>query len=273
MQKLEILPGDRFRLLAQIAVLRLSCSSGRSRHLRLLGGLLVAMLAGIGGTALPVAMAADSAGRGFDINNPEFQRQVSACFDCHSIYDDSADYVAPSLKGIVNRRVASNSDYGYSAALYQKAAAGRIWDEATLDEFLEAPLEFAPGNAMTYHGIPDADVRAQVIAWLASGPEILPAETLMVAQKNVQEVKQVLDIEADLEYGKFLAGVCLTCHTAADASGSVPPIKGLPAIYFINALLEYQQKQRLNPIMQTMSTPLGPEELAALTAFFSPSTP
>ncbi|MEE9320195.1 MAG: hypothetical protein V3U76_07110 [Granulosicoccus sp.] len=238
---------------------------------RLLSVVLILLSAGIVATLLPTAMAAETvSGEQFEPGDARFHRLVASCLDCHAIDDDSAGYVGPTLKGIVGRRVAGINSYSYSAALYKKAAAGLIWGESSLDRFLEAPQTMAPGIAMKYAGVPDPDNRARLIAWLATGPEPLSIEVpVAAALPHAPEVEAVLQIKADIEYGEYLAGKCLTCHSAPGASGSVPPIVGLPADYFINALLEYQQGERSSRVMLTMSLPLEAEELAALAAFFS----
>jgi cytochrome c len=41
-----------------------------------------------------------------------------------------------------------------------------MWDEKTLDRFLANPPKFVPGTAMTYAGVPDAQERADLIAYL-----------------------------------------------------------------------------------------------------------
>ncbi len=224
---------------------------------------------------LPLATANEqTSGDQYESDDPRLLRLVARCLDCHAIDDDPAEHVGPSLQGIVGRRVADIDSYGYSAALYQKRAAGHIWDGDTLDWFLESPQSMAPGVAMIYSGVPDPDDRARLIAWLASGPKPLAAIALKsAALERTPEVSAVLEIQPDAEYGEYLAGGCLTCHFAPGSSGSVPPINGLPAAYFINALLEYQQGERANPIMQTMSSPLGAQELAALASVFAKSAP
>jgi cytochrome c len=53
--------------------------------------------------------------------------------------------------------------YAYSAAMKKY---GAIWDEQTLDRFLENPLKTVPGTKMGYAGIKDAQERADLIAYL-----------------------------------------------------------------------------------------------------------
>ena len=84
------------------------------------------------------------------------------CKGCHGVS------IAPTLRGIVGRPVASVATFaGYSDAL--KAKSALTWTEANLDAFLTAPGTFAPGTLMT-QTIPDAQLRAALIAYLATLP-------------------------------------------------------------------------------------------------------
>lgn len=91
------------------------------------------------------------------------------CYACHSVQPDETGLEGPNLAGVVGRAVASLPDFAYSTGL--KALPGRgysTWTKAALDAFLASPEEFAPGTAMTFVGMPDAQERADVIAYLAS---------------------------------------------------------------------------------------------------------
>ena len=41
-----------------------------------------------------------------------------------------------------------------------------VWDEHTLDVFLENPTQAVPGTTMGYAGVKDAQARTDLIAWL-----------------------------------------------------------------------------------------------------------
>lgn len=86
----------------------------------------------------------------------------ATCEACH------ASGVGPSLRGVIGRPIASvASFYGYTDAL--KAKSSDKWTEAGLDGLLADSQAFAPGSAMTVV-MPDAQERADVIAYLASLP-------------------------------------------------------------------------------------------------------
>jgi len=82
------------------------------------------------------------------------------------------------------------------------------------------------------------------------------------------EIERILSLEADPEYGEYLASECLTCHVGT-SSGSVPLIHGTPKASIVDALLAYKSGARTNSVMKLMSENLGDDEIAALAAFFS----
>jgi len=84
------------------------------------------------------------------------------CRACHG------GMIAPALRGVFGRQIATLPGYsGYSEAL--KAKTSQSWTEATLDTFLTAPADFAPGTLMS-KSVPDAQMRADIIAYLKSLP-------------------------------------------------------------------------------------------------------
>jgi len=87
----------------------------------------------------------------------------ATCAECHG-----AAATAPTLRGIINREVASvTSYYGYSEAM--KSKKPMKWTVENLDTYLKSPPAFVPGNLM-YREFPDAQFRADVIAFLATLP-------------------------------------------------------------------------------------------------------
>jgi cytochrome c len=87
----------------------------------------------------------------------------SVCAECHG-----AAATAPTLRGIIGRPVASVASFdGYSEALKSKKSL--VWTPANLDAFLKSPKDFIPGTLM-YKAVPDANDRADIIAYLATLP-------------------------------------------------------------------------------------------------------
>ena len=200
---------------------------------------------------------------------PLLSKLVAPCLACHSMDTDGTAYVGPSLAGIAGRELGADRNYTYSEAFASKATEGLVWDRETLDRFLEQPQAVVEGTAMSYPGVSDPAHRALLLDWLFSDPQGKTAELIDANYSANPEVREVMGMAGDAEYGEYLAGECLTCHQMSDNSGRVPPIHNLTPDYFINALIEYKSGARTNSVMQTISSALGPEEIAALSAVFS----
>ncbi|WP_304218829.1 cytochrome c family protein [Phenylobacterium aquaticum] len=81
------------------------------------------------------------------------------CKTCHGA---KSTPMAPSLAGVAGRKIASLSDFTYSAGL--KAKTG-TWTDANLDVYLAGPSKFAPGTRMPT-GVAAAPDRTAVIGYL-----------------------------------------------------------------------------------------------------------
>lgn len=86
------------------------------------------------------------------------------CRACHKL--DGSDGVGPHLNGVVDRAKASSEGYAYSEVLAGMAADA--WTPENLNGFLENPRGYAPGTKMAFAGLPRADERANLIAYLAT---------------------------------------------------------------------------------------------------------
>lgn len=90
------------------------------------------------------------------------KRVFTRCLSCH-VVQDGVNRVGPSLYGIVGRQSGSVPGFKYSTA---NAESGVTWTEATLFAYLENPRQFIPGTIMAFPGLPSAQDRADVIAYL-----------------------------------------------------------------------------------------------------------
>jgi cytochrome c len=75
--------------------------------------------------------------------------------------------------------------------------------------------------------------------------------------------------KADLEFGRYLATECLTCHHQSVTSGAIPNIFGLEEATLTTLLKAYRDKQLPNPVMQSVAGRLKDDEIAALAHFFA----
>lgn len=70
---------------------------------------------------------------------------------CHSI-DSDTNKAGPHLKGVFARPAGSVADFRYSKAMSEAGAAGLIWDDAALAEFLSSPKTKVPNTSMRFWG-------------------------------------------------------------------------------------------------------------------------
>lgn len=111
----------------------------------------------------PVAMAQDAAA-----GKTAFKK----CEACHTVEAGKSKPTGPSLFGVFGRK-AGASDYKYSDAIQKAAAKGLVWDEKSLDAYIEDPKKFLAGvtgdpkaaNKMQFN-LKNATERANIIAYL-----------------------------------------------------------------------------------------------------------
>ena len=84
------------------------------------------------------------------------------CIACH----ETATNKAPSLRGVVGRPVASVDGFAYSDGLKTFAATGAVWDEPTLDMFLQNINTFVRGMRMSMTPVYREADRVNLIAFL-----------------------------------------------------------------------------------------------------------
>jgi cytochrome c len=86
------------------------------------------------------------------------------CRTCHSVKEGD-NRLGPSLHNVHGAKAGSSSAYaGYSHGMKN---SGVVWDDATLDKFIENPEQVIPNNNMKpYKGIADPAVRKQIVDFL-----------------------------------------------------------------------------------------------------------
>jgi cytochrome c len=115
------------------------------------------------GTVLPKAVVADG------------EKIASRCQQCHNLSKGGPNLIGPNLWDIVNRPRASHPGFDYSSAM---AAKHDPWSYDNLFVYLKLPAAMVPGTKMTFAGIPSADDRIALIAYLrtlADSPAAIPA--------------------------------------------------------------------------------------------------
>jgi len=92
------------------------------------------------------------------------------CAACHNA-DTDANKVGPTLRGVIGRTAGTSPNYSYSQAMKAAGAAGLVWDEANLTEYLSDPKAKVPSNKMGFPGLKNPDEVENVIAYLKSIPK------------------------------------------------------------------------------------------------------
>jgi cytochrome c len=101
--------------------------------------------------------------------DPKHGEQVAkVCLQCHTFGKGEPNKIGPNLFGVVgdNENIAAVQGYTFSSALL--ADKDKKWDPDELNVWLWKPQEFAKGTKMTFAGLPKAQDRADVIAYLQS---------------------------------------------------------------------------------------------------------
>lgn len=95
-------------------------------------------------------------------NAAEGEKVFIQCKTCH-VKEAGQNRVGPSLAGIVGRAAGSVEGFNYSPA---NKNSGITWTPEKLFQYLEKPARVVPGTKMVFAGLPDAQKRADVIAYL-----------------------------------------------------------------------------------------------------------
>jgi len=136
--------------------------------------LTLAILAVLATAAAP-AFAAGDATKG--------EAVFKTCQTCHAVVDPDGKVLAgkgkvgPNLYGVVGRQAGSYEGFKYGESIVAAGAAGLVWDEATLVEYVQGPAAFlkkqlgGPAVAKMQFKVKDAASAADVYAYLAQfGP-------------------------------------------------------------------------------------------------------
>lgn len=86
------------------------------------------------------------------------------CMTCH-VLEAGVNRVGPSLAGIIGRAAGTVEGYSYTPA---NANSGITWTPEKMFQYLENPARVVPGTKMAFAGLPAAQDRADVIAYIAA---------------------------------------------------------------------------------------------------------
>ena len=74
---------------------------------------------------------------------------------------------------------------------------------------------------------------------------------------------------ADVGYGEYLSGECVTCHSQKGVDKGIPVINGLDAEVFATVMHAYKVGDMEHPVMQMVAGRLDGEQIASLAVYFA----
>ena len=90
------------------------------------------------------------------------------CIGCHDLSAAMKTIYGPALHGVIGRPRGSLPGFDYSPAMRAERSP---WTLDELFEFLRNPQLYVPGTKMSFAGLPDAQQRIDLIAYLRSGSD------------------------------------------------------------------------------------------------------
>ena len=163
------------------------------------------------------------------------------CAACHTVDKGGPTRVGPNLWNVVERPIASVDGFDYSEAL---TGLGGAWNFQRLEDFLAAPLDYAPGTRMVYPGVQDPGTRAAIIRYLVSLSD-MPVDLPKSAGGATPRATDPFGEDWPQGEGRDLTGfACQSCHSLA-----IVKQQGLPRKRWDEMLDWMVEEQGMDPLV------------------------
>lgn len=117
------------------------------------------MMLGVAVICMATAHAGTAAA---DEHLAEGKKLFNRCKACHTL-EAGKHRVGPSLHGMFGREAGTVEGFRYSKAMQESDI---VWDEETVDAYLEDPRKYIPGSRMAFPGLKDEEDREAIIEYL-----------------------------------------------------------------------------------------------------------
>ena len=113
------------------------------------------------------------------------QQATARCGTCHTFTPGGANGTGPNLHGVMGLPIGKHAaGFKYSSDLSGK---GGNWDFESMNAWLLAPKQFAPGTTMGFAGLKDDNARASIMLYLNSLGSNLPLPAPKAAEAPAAE--------------------------------------------------------------------------------------
>ena len=121
---------------------------------------IVLLLQGCGGADTEAPSALPAA----EMSLSERGRVVfKKCQTCHTLEEGGRHKVGPNLWAVFGATAGEAEGFAYSKAMRE---SGVVWDDASMDAYLEKPSAYMKGTRMSFVGLRKPEDREAVIAYL-----------------------------------------------------------------------------------------------------------
>ena len=89
------------------------------------------------------------------------EKVFKKCKACHQVGEGAKNRSGPQLNALIGRTFGSVDGFKYSNVFKAAMEEGRVWDEASLSEFLTKPKDYMKGTKMSFSGLKkESDIKA-----------------------------------------------------------------------------------------------------------------